>query len=648
MYATSRTRRRARGAVLATALAMGAATVLAPSASADPITVDVWLSTADSTSTIAQQSSITLGTVGDGSVNVRVDDRLEYQTVDGVGASFTDSSAYLLTQLKNDDPTAYANLMEEVFDPDDGLGMTMWRIPMGASDFTQATTHWTNNDVQGPPGDPTAFFGLTSRDTTYIIPIVLDALDINPDLQIIASPWSAPAWMKTNSSIICHANGSDGELDSQYYQAWAVYFRKWIQAYEGAGVPIWGITPQNEPQYCPDTYPGMVWDATDQAEWVEDHLVPTLAAAGLDPVVLGWDHNFTSTSFAQTIVTETTSSVVDGIAWHCYDNNADPAYMTKIRNMDPSRSVYETECSSNVVPTDIIRFSTAEMALLSFQNWAEGVILWNFALDSSGGPHLGGCVGCHSLVTVDEGSPTTWTYHRNLAHLGQISAFVEPGAVRIGSTANAHGIVTGAFENPGGEEVLVATNTTATPVTFTVTWNDAGSFSYTLASRATVTFVGDVPSASALPSTPTVGYTYQVVSRASGKPIGICSGASGNGACLSQAITDGDQDQLWTLADAGRGYRNLVNAGTGLAADNPGGSTVDGTQMQQWAIVGQGNWNQQWLVTHVGNGWYTIVNRTSGKALDVRDGSVADGAAIQQWALDSNNPNQQFAFVPFG
>lgn len=633
---------------LAATFALVATVSVTSTAGASAPTVRAWLSTADTTATLTEQPSISLEAPSDGATNVRVDDRLRYQEVDGVGASFTDSSAYLLTRLKTDDPPAYAALMTEVFDPDDGLGMTLWRVPMGSSDFTATPTHWTNADQQGPATDPTAHFGLTARDTDYIIPVILDALAINPDLQIIASPWGAPAWMKSNNSVICHANGTDGSLRPEFRQAWADYFRKWIQAYQTAGVPIWGITPQNEPQYCPDTYPGMVWTAAQQVDWVGNYLVPTLGAAHLDPVILGWDHNFTQSEFAQAVVDQTTSAQVDGIAWHCYDNDADPAYMTKVRNTDPSRLVYETECSSGVRPGDIIRFSTAEMTLLSFQNWAQGVILWNLALDSTGNPHLGGCVGCQPLVQVDEGSPTTWTYHRNLAHLGQVSKFVDAGATRIDSTQNAHNIVTAAFENPGGDQVLIATNTTNAAQTFRVTWNGQGSFDYTLPSRATVTFTGDIPSDTPLPGTPTVGHTYRIVSRVSGKEVGVCGASVENGACILQWPDSGDPDQRWTLADAGDGYVNIVNAGSAKGLDNPSGSTANGTVMQQWELVGTGNWNQQWSVTPVGDDWYTIVNRTSGKVLDLRDGSVSDGTAIQQWAPDPANPNQQFAFVPYG
>jgi glucosylceramidase len=611
-------------------------------------TLSVWRSDSAGTQDVQAQPSITLGAVSNGTINVRVDDSLSYQPYLGVGASFSDSSASLLMSLRTANRARYDELMTRLFSTTSGDGLSMWRVPMGSSDFTEAASHWTNADVQGPAGSPLANFALTSHDTGHLIPVIKDALAINPDLKIIASPWSAPAWMKTNNSLLCQTGGVNSQLKTTSYATWAEYFVRWINAYQANGVPIWAITPQNEPGYCPDTYTGMTWSSTQMLDWVKNHLDPALQQAGLNPKVLGFDHNFTSSSFAEAMVNGTTSAVMDGVAWHCYDNNADPAYMTKVRNMDPSRIVIETECSSNTLPTDIIRFSTAEMALQSFQNHAQGVILWNLALDSTGGPHNGGCVGCVPVVTVEpSGGLMNWARHPNLSSLAQISRFVKPGAVRIDSTVDAHGIVTAAFANPGGSEVLVATNVTASPVTFTVTWNRQGSFSYTLPSRSVVTFTGSVPAATPLSATPTAGKTYRIMSRASGKPIGVCAGATNNGACLTQWSDDGDPDQRWTLVEAGSGYMNLINAGSSKAMDVPNGSTSNGTVLQQWAITGVGNGNQQWQITHVGSGWYTIVNRANGKSVDVTSGSVADGTAIQQWSVGSGNPNQQFRFVPY-
>ncbi|WP_076465812.1 RICIN domain-containing protein [Actinomyces mediterranea] len=578
---------------------------------------------------------------------VWVDDSVTGQSYMGVGASFTDSSAQLMMQLKNDDKAAYDELLNRVFSPSE-YNMTVWRVPMGSSDFTGAAAHWTNADVKGPDDDVLANFALTPRDTQYIIPLIKDALAVNPDLKLIASPWGAPAWMKTNDSIVCHSNGVDGELRYEYRQAWAEYFVKWLDAYRAQGIEMWAVTPQNEPRYCPDTYPGISWTAESQVQWITTNLVPTLRMNGYQQQIFGWDHNFTSAEFAATLLHQTTNNELSGFAWHCYDNDADPAYMEKVYNIDPSRRVIESECSSTSAPTDIIRFSSAEMALRSFQNRAEAVILWNFALDKFGGPHLGGCVGCHPLVTVDApaSSSAHWTVHPNLSHMAQISRFVAQGATQVASTEDAHGVVTAAFKNPNGELVIIANNSRDTNASIAINVNRHSHVLYTFGPRETVTFVGAVPAASPLPTTPTAERSYRIVSRASGKTIGTCAGSTDNGACIVQWVDDGDLDQRWIVRDAGDGYVNLVNAKSGKALDVPNGQSANGTQLQQWEITGNGNVNQQWRVVARAGGWLSIVNRGNGRAVDLPSGSVMNGEVYQQWAADPLNTNQQFMFVP--
>lgn len=635
------------------ALAIVGAVLIAAPAQAVGETISVTLTTADGSAKLAPQATITLGGVSNGATNVRVNDSRTYQTMVGFGAAFTDSSTLLLNRVNQFNATTYNNLMNDMFNTNTGLGWSFWRVPIGSNDFATTATHWNNAAVQGPAGDPTQNFALTAQDTGHIIPVINDALAVNPGIKTVASAWSPPGWMKSNNSMICNTGGVDSTLLPAHNQSYADYIRKWIQAYQAQGIPIWAVTPINEPLYCPPTYPGMSWTAAGEAAWVHNYLKPTLNGAGLTPKILGFDHNFTQPVFARDLLNSAAGPDLAGMAWHCYDNIADPAWMTQIYHMDPNKEVYETECSSDTQPLDIIRFSTAEMTLLSAQNYAKGVGLWNVALDANHGPHLGGCSTCLPLVQIDttvDGSgqvtSATVTKTNNYYQFGQISKFVKPGAVRIDSTVNAHGIVTGAFKNPSGQEVLVATNTNASSTTFTVTWNNAGSFSYTLPSRATVTFTGNIPAAPVLSTTPTAGHTYRIISRASGKPMGVTGPSTADGALILQWTDSADPDQRWTLNDAGSGYFNVINVNSAKALDNPGGSTTNGTQMQQWSISGTGNFNQQWQISSAGGGWYTIVNRTSGKALDIRDGAVADGAAAQQWTPGGGNPNQQFKFLP--
>jgi glucosylceramidase len=615
-----------------------------PAVASSPPALNVWLTTPDGSNQLTQQPGVTLGKVGTGAVNVAVDDSRTYQTMAGFGAAFTDSSTYVMAQLKSANPSLYNTLMNQLVSPSAGIGLAFWRLPMTASDFNSTNTPWTDDDTPGPSSNPTQYFGLTAQDTGHIIPVAKDALAINPNLKIFGSPWSPPAWMKSNGSMICNTGSGNASLLSQDYQAWADYFVKWIQAYQNNGVPIWGLTPQNEPLYCPTNYPGSSWDPSSEANWVQNYLKPDLASAGLSPAVLGFDHNWDSLSFPQQLLSSSAGSDFAGVSWHCYDYNSDPTMMSVIHNEYSGIDQYETECSSDTNPTDIIPYTTAEMALLSVQNWAKGIDLWNVALDSNNGPHLGGCTSCVPIVTVN---PTSYTLDNNYYQLGQLSKFVPVGATHIASTVNAHGIITAAFKNPNGQEVLVATNTntSTSSTTFTTTWNGQGSFSYTLPSRATVTFEGTVPPAPATPAAPVAGQTYQIVNRATGKPIGVYGASASNGAQIVQWTNDGDPDQQWTLGDAGSGYFNLIDVNSGLALDDTNGSTANGTQMQQWSIGGTGDTNQQWQITPLGNGYYTIINRTSGLALDLTGGGIGDGTAIQQWSVASGDFNQQWQLV---
>jgi glucosylceramidase len=636
--------RRSRRALLAVAVvglaAVAASAATPPLAQAAFPAVQVWLTTADGSTTLAQQSSITLGPVARGSVNVAVDESGSYQTISGFGAAFTDSSTYLMEQLKASSPTTYNTMMNDLFSSSSGIGLAFWRIPMTASDFNSTNTPWTDDDVQGPSNNPTQNFALTAQDTGHIIPVIKDALAINPSLKLFASPWSPPAWMKSNGSMICNTGSGNASLLSTDFQPWADYFVKWINAYQSNGIPIWAVTPQNEPLYCPTNYPGSSWDPSSEANWVHNYLKPSLAGAGLSPVILGFDHNWDALYFPQQLETSSAAGDLAGMAWHCYDNNSEPTQMSAIHNQYGGDQ-YETECSADTNPTDIIPYTTASMALLSIQNWAKGVVLWNAALDSNNGPHLGGCTSCVPVVTIDSG---TYTKRNNYYQLGQLSKFVPVGATHIASTVNAHGVITAAFKNANGQEELVATNPTAASIAFEVTWNGQGSFSYTLPSKATVTFVGTVAAAPATPTTPRAGQTYRIVNRLSGKPIGVYGASTANGAQIVQWTHDGDPDQQWTLLDAGNGYYNLVDVNSGLALDDTNGSTSNGTQMQQWAL-GVGNSNQQWQITSLGNGYYTLTNRTSGLMLDLANGGLGDGTAIQQWAGSSGDLNQQWALV---
>jgi glucosylceramidase len=348
---------------------------------------------------------------------------------------------------------------------------------MGSSDFTDCSCTYSYDDGVA---DPTLAGFSTAHDDAYIIPGILQAQSINPQMKFFANPWSPPAWMKTNGSMLGTVDGGAGTLQANDDDPLAQYFVRFLQDYIADGVSVWAITPQNEPSVARD-YPGMSWSASDEADFIANHLAPALADAGLaDIKILGGDDVGASLSFAQTLFANAGSSLY-ATAWHCYHGLGD---MTAIHDAYPDTPLYMTECSTGASG---IAGDATEQVLISMANWASGAVLWNIALDTNGGPKMGeGCVGCTGLVTIDSSTGAT-AYTLNYYELAQFSKFVAPGAERVVHDGG-NGVSAEAFRNPDGTDVLVAYNPGETSETFSVRWGNAGSFSYALAAGATVTF----------------------------------------------------------------------------------------------------------------------------------------------------------------
>ncbi len=287
--------------------------------------------------------------------------------------------------------------------------------------------------------------------------------------------------MKTNGSMLGTANGVTGTLNSDDYGPLAHYFVKFIQAYQAQGVPISMITPQNEPEYAPTNYSGMSWSASGENAFIKNNLSKALKDAGLSTKILGYDHNWNDTSFASTLLNDsTTRNDLTGIAWHCY--SGDSSAMTEIYSADQAVGAYETECATGAAVTPI---STPDLLMESVQNYAKTVELWNIALDPNHGPHSGGCPDCLGIVTIDQNTGNV-TYSNDYYQVGQYSKFVAPGAYHIGSNSLG-GLADVAFKNPDGSKVMVAHNDGASSSSFQVLWDKQG-FNYTLPAGATVTF----------------------------------------------------------------------------------------------------------------------------------------------------------------
>lgn len=462
-------------------------------------TVQVWLTTTDGTNHLTPQNSIQFGT-SSGSATINVNDTQLMQQMDGFGAAVTDSSAWLLENKLNASQrnAVMANLFGTGASSPTSIGLGFVRIPMGASDFS-VTGAYSYDDLPAGQTDPTLAHFSIAHDTSYILPILQQAVQLDPGIKFMANPWSPPAWMKTNDSMIGTGNGQTGTLIPADYGSLAQYFVKFIQAYQAAGIPINFITPQNEPLFVPSDYPGMSWAAGDESSFIKNNLAPALVSANLNTRILGYDHDWQGESYAQTLLNDpTTNSDLAGIAWHCY--NGSPSAMSDIHNQFPTKDAYETECATGISITHI---STIDLLMQSVQNWARSVVLWNVALDPNHQPHTGGCTDCNGVVTIDQNTGNV-TYSNDYYLLGQFSKFVTNGAFHIAASTPATGNIEDvAFKNPDGSDVVVAVNKGTSSSTFNVNWDGNQSFSYTLPAGATVSFVWSASTS----VTPTPGST---------------------------------------------------------------------------------------------------------------------------------------------
>jgi glucosylceramidase len=410
------------------------------------------------------------------SPTITVNDAKKYQTIDGFGASFTDSSAWLLyTKLT---PEQRSKTMRALFDPQSGIGVSMLRQPMGASDL--ALNDYSYDDMPRGQSDTDLEHFSIEHDQAYVLPSIRDALKLNPQIKVIATPWSPPGWMKTSDSLI------GGSLKPTAYPALADYFVKFIRAYESAGVPIYGVTMQNEPLYVPNNYTGMSFPAEEQSKFLSEYLGPALEKASLHPKVMVYDHNWDHAEYPITVLNDPgAAKYAAGTAWHCYGGDVDA--QSKVHEKFPNKDAWLTECSGGTWQKGNLLETTAQLIIGATRNWAKSVILWNLALDQHHGPNTGGCDVCRGLVTVDTSqNPASVTRTVDYYAMGQASKFVHPGAVRI-DTNSFEKLEDVAFLNTDGSVVLLALNSADTPLPFVVR-SKGKSFSYTLPIGSVVTF----------------------------------------------------------------------------------------------------------------------------------------------------------------
>lgn len=410
-------------------------------------------------------------------ITIEADQR--YQRMVGFGAALTDSSAWLLQHRL--DAGQRATLLQELFGRrDGGVGFDFARLIIGASDFS--LSHYSHGDTADGRPDPELRQFAITPDKDDVGAVAREALAINPGLQLMATPWSAPAWMKDTGHLV------EGRLLPEYYPTFARYLLAYVDARSAQGIPIFALTVQNEPDHEPRDYPGMRFNAPERARFIRDHLGPLRDARRPALQIFDWDHNWDKPEEPLAVLADPAASRhVSAVAWHCY--GGDVAAQSRVHDAHPDKDTYMTECSSgDWEPSRSGGLSMpARLVIQSSRHWARGVLLWNLALDQDNGPHAGGCDTCLGVVTVDtrSGEVTRTNDYYALAHA---SRFVRRDAWRIGSTPTAGGIDNVAFENADdGTRVLVVSN--ANDVAHTIDVRDGQrGFSYPMPAKSMGTF----------------------------------------------------------------------------------------------------------------------------------------------------------------
>ncbi|MDG6104698.1 discoidin domain-containing protein [Dactylosporangium aurantiacum] len=466
----------------------------------------VWVTTVDGAELMHERAPVAFGrpVAGNPNVTVTVDPSREFQTMDGFGASITDSSAAVLYRLS---PAERDKAMRALFDPAKGDGVSFLRQPIGSSDFTAAGSHYSLDDVPAGERDFALRHFSIARDQERVLPLLRRAKQLNPQLKIMATPWSPPAWMKTNGSLVGGALIDDPAI----YQAYARYLVRFVLAYAADGVPVDYLTVQNEPQNGGEHgYPTTAMRVAQETKVIEA-LGPLLRIASPRTKIIGYDHNWAThpndvanvppgqdpeTDYPYQLLSGPAGRWLAGTAYHCY--YGDPAAQSALHDAFPAKGIWFTECSGSHGPSDppaqffrdTLKWHARTIAIGTTRNWAKSVVNWNIALDATGGPHLGGCDTCTGLITVQPDG--TFTTNAEYYTIGHLSRFVKPGAVRIASTSfgttgwNGQ-IMDVAFRNPDGSTALVVHNENDDPRTFTVAAGGR-TFDYTLPGGSLATF----------------------------------------------------------------------------------------------------------------------------------------------------------------
>jgi len=406
---------------------------------------------------------------------VYFNDQIQFQQIEGFGYTLTGGSAYLLHQMPVQNRLA---ILKELFGkgPND-LNVNFLRISIGASDLD--ATVFSYDDLQEGEVDPDLIKMTIAKDQEFLIPILKEIQSIQPNLKLIASPWSPPVWMKDNGK------SKGGRLLSKYYETYAQYFVKYIQLMRAEGVQINAVTIQNEPEHGGNN-PSMLMTAVEQSAFIKNHLGPAFKKQGLQTEIIIWDHNADNPNYPIQILNDSvTKSFISASAFHLYLGHE--SALSKLHQAHPDKKIYFTEQWTGAKGSFAGDFMwhMEHIVIGTMTNWSSMVLEWNLANDPTYGPHTpGGCTECLGALTID-GSDLK----RNVSFyiIGQVAPFIPAGSARIQTKSSNAQIKSIGFKRPDGKKVLVALNTGKETV-FTIDFEQK-KYNFTLPEKSASTIV---------------------------------------------------------------------------------------------------------------------------------------------------------------
>ena len=387
--------------------------------------------------------------------SIFIDASHQFQTFLGIGGALTDAAAETFAKLPAD---KQKELLDAYYDKNKGIGYSIGRTNINSCDFSSDMYTYVKD------GDKELASFNISHDEKYKIPLIKKAMETSGGkLNLFVSPWSPPSWMKDNNDML-----HGGKLKPEYYDAWANYYVKFIQAYQKENIPVWGLTVQNEPM-AKQTWESCMYTAVEERDFIKNHLGPVLQKNNLsDKKLIAWDHNRDLLyQRASTILNDPDAAkYLWGIGFHWYE------VWNGGRQYENVKRVEETFPGKNLMLTEACNYP---FSWQTFNDWKWGEIYgdnmihdfnngavawtdWNILLDETGGPnHVGNFCFAPIHAKTKEG---TLHYMNSYYYIGHLSKFIQPGAKRIISSSNRVQLLTTAFKNPDGKLAVVIMNPT--------------------------------------------------------------------------------------------------------------------------------------------------------------------------------------------